>query len=114
MRTIGQRLAETIVRLIQLPAVALAVAGVFIFGSQCLWWFQAHVWYPKALLDLWLDLGGTFRLAGSPAFQRVVLWLLDLPASGGLLLGGIVLFWLGNLVKRLLKLGRPPMNRRGF
>jgi hypothetical protein len=112
---VGHRLGEMIVRLFQLPAIALAVAGVFVFGSQCLWWFQDHVWYSKALLDLWLDLGGTFRVVGSPALQGAVLWLLDLPASGGLLIGGIALFWLGDLVKRMLNLGRsPPVNRRGF
>ena len=103
-----------IVRLIQLPAIALAVAGVFVFGSQCLWWLQDHVWYPKTLLDLWLDLGGTFRVAGAPAVQRVVLWLLDLPLSGSLLLGGIALFWLGDLVKRTLHRGSPSaVNRPG-
>jgi hypothetical protein len=112
---VGHRLGEMIVRLFQLPAIALAVAGVFVFGSQCLWWFQDHVWYSKALLDLWLDLGGTFRVVGSPALQGAVLWLLDLPASGGLLIGGIALFWFGDLVKRMLNLGRsPPVNRRGF
>jgi hypothetical protein len=115
MTPIRQRFAEMIVRLVQLPAIALAVAGVFVFGSQCLWWIQDHIWYPKTLLDLWLDLGGSFRLVGAPALQRVVLWLLDLPLSGGLLVGGIALFWLGNLVKRTLNLGRSrAANRRGF
>lgn len=113
MNPIQRRLAEMIVRLVQLPGIALAVAGVFVFGSQCLWWLQDHVWYPKTLLDLWLDFGGTFRAAGSPAMRRVVLWLLDLPLSGGLLLGGLVLFWLGDLLKRTLNLANAPaVNRR--
>jgi hypothetical protein len=111
----GRRLGEMIVRLFQLPAIALAVAGVFVFGSQCLWWTQDHIWYPKTLLDLWLDLGGSFRVVGPLMFQRVVLWLLDLPLSGALLVGGIALFWVGDLVKRMLNLGRsPPVNRRGL
>lgn len=104
-----------IVRLFQLPGIAFAVAGVFVFGSQCLWWIQDRVWYPKSLLDLWLDLGGSFRVAGAPMLRHVVLWLLDLPLSGGLLVGGIALFWLGDLVKRALNLGRSPsVNRRSF
>jgi hypothetical protein len=111
----GHRLGKMIVRLFQLPAIGLAVTGVFVFGSQCLWWTQYHVWYPKTLLDLWLDLGGSFRVVGPPTLQGVVLWLLDLPLSGTLLVGGIALFWLGDLVKRTLKFGRsPPVNRPGF
>jgi hypothetical protein len=108
MSVIRQRLPEKIGRLVQLPAIALAVAGVFVFGSQCLWWIQDQIWYPKTLLDLWLDLGGTFRVVGSAWLQRVVLWLLDLPLSGGLLIAGIALFWLGDLVKRTQSPGRPP------
>jgi hypothetical protein len=113
MSPLRHRFAEMIVRLFQLPAIAFVVAGVFVFGSQCLWWMQDRVWYPKTLLDLWLDFGGSFRITGAPALQRVVLWLLDLPLSGGLLLGGVALFWLGDLVKRTLGLGRlPPAHRR--
>lgn len=112
MKPIRQRLAEMIVRLFQLPAIAFAVAGVFVFGSQCLWWVQDHVWYPKTLLDLWLDLGGSFRLVGAPMFHHVTLWLLDLPLSGGLLVGGIALFWLGDLVKRTLNIGRSSVVNR--
>jgi hypothetical protein len=108
MSVIRQRLAEKIGRLIQLPAIALAVAGVFVFGSQCLWWVQDHIWYQKTLLDLWLDLGGSFRAVGSPARQHIVLWLLDLPLSGGLLIVGIALFGLGDLVKRMPSPGRSP------
>jgi hypothetical protein len=112
MSVIRQRLAKKIGRLVQLPAIVLVVAGVFVLGSQCLWWIQDHAWYPKTLLDLWLDFGGTLRVVGSPASQRVVLWLLDLPLSGGLLIVGIALFGLGDLVKRLDR--SPPVNRRGF
>src|ERR1700761_4845048 len=104
VKPIRQRLAEMIVRLFQLPGIAFAAAAVFVFGSQCLWWIQDRVWYPKSLLDLWLDLGGAFSVATDSALRRVVLWLLDLPLSGGLLVGGVALFWLGDLVKRALNL----------
>lgn len=105
MGVIRHRLGEKIGRLVQLPGVACVVAGVFVFGSQCLWWIEDKVWYPKTFFDLWLDLGFTFREVGSPHLQSIVLWVLDLPLSGGLLLLGIALLWLGDRLKRTLTLG---------
>lgn len=105
----GHKLGEKMGRLVQLPGVALGIAGVFVFGSQCLWLIEDRVWFPKTLFDLWLDLGFTFHQSGSAAFQRVVLWVLDLPLSLALVVAGMALFWLGDRLRRMLAFDR----RRG-
>ena len=113
MRPIRQRLAEMIVRLFQLPAIALAVAGVFVFGSQCLWWFRITSGIRNRCLDLWLDLGGTFLPSHPLDFKVSCCGCSICRPAAGFLVGGIALFWLGDLVKRMLNLGRSlSVNRR--
>jgi hypothetical protein len=79
-----------------LVAGLIGFGGVAVFGFQCLWWLRDGYWTQGRLGELWYQLGFPYPALSWAGIERIVLWIFDLPLSGGLILIAVIVGWIAN------------------
>ena len=73
------------------------LAGFLIWLAQFVYWLKAGIWIPVDLWRIWTEVGaGQISLPSWRGVQKILDWILDLPASLSLMIAGLLLQVIGD------------------